>query len=303
VKLKHRVAPASSQQFLPRCREGGDATGSQRRSSWPVWPVWLVCLACSFAFLAALPARAQSQGPPELARNVGIDQRLNEEIPLELVFRDENGNAVQLRQYFGDRPVILALVYYECPMLCTQVLNGLLRSLMNLSLDVGKHFIVLSVSISPREKPALANSKKILYLSSYQRSGASQGWHFLTGDEPSIAQLARSVGFRYAYDPGSGQYAHASGIMILTPQGRISKYFYGIEYPSRDLRLGLVEASEGKVGSPVDQILLLCYHYNPITGKYGLLISRVIQGSGLVTVLALGCFFFVMFRHERQARV
>jgi protein SCO1/2 len=238
---------------------------------------------------------------PELLKDVGIDQKLNESIPLGLTFNDENGKPVELRQYFGSKPVILSLVYYNCPMLCTQVLNGLDRSLKNISLDLGKDYAVLTVSIDPTERPVLASAKQQLYTGMYGRAGAAQGWHFLTGSEPQIKQLANAVGFRYAYDPDSKQFAHASAIMVLTPEGRISRYFYGITYPSRDLRLGLVDASAGKIGSPVDAILLFCYHYDPGTGKYGLVISRVIQIAGGLTILVVGGLIFVLARREHYA--
>lgn len=235
---------------------------------------------------------------PALLKDVGVDQKLNESIPLDLQFKDEHGNPVELRQYFGSKPVILSLVYYNCPMLCTQVLNGLERSLKELSLEIGKDYTVVTVSIDPAEQPALAGAKQELYTGLYGRAGAAQGWHFLTGAEPQIKGLARAVGFRYAYDPDSKQFAHASVIMLLTPDGRISRYFYGITYPSRDLRLGLVDASEGKIGTPVDAILLFCYHYDPGTGKYGLIISRVIQIAGGLTILILGGLIFILGRRE-----
>jgi len=238
---------------------------------------------------------------PELLKDVGIDQKLNESIPLGLTFNDENGNPVELRQYFGGKPVILSLVYYNCPMLCTQVLNGLERSLKNVTLDLGKDYAVVTVSIDPTERPVLASVKQQLYTGLYGRAGAAEGWHFLTGNEPQIKQLANAVGFRYAYDPDSKQFAHASAIMVLTPEGRISRYFYGITYPSRDLRLGLVDASEGKIGSPVDAILLFCYHYDPGTGKYGLVISRVIQIAGGLTILVVGGLIFLLARREHYA--
>lgn len=261
-----------------------------------------ISLACGLGFFATLPARAQNQNEkPKLLRDVGIDQNLNAQLPLDLTFRDESGRNVQLREYFGPKPVILALVYYECPMLCTQVLNGLLTSLKGIPLDVGKQFNVVTVSFNPREKPGLAMNKKRVYVGLYGRPGAPEGWHFLTGDEAPIHQLADAVGFHYAYDNEADQYAHATAIMVLTPQGKISRYFYGIDYPSRDLRLSLVEASNNKIGSPVDQLLLFCYHYDPTTGKYGLVISNVLRAAALVTALVLGTFMFLMFRRERQA--
>lgn len=260
----------------------------------------------SFSLLA-YPAvwTAQLTGPvqnigvrPELLKDVGIDQKLNEAIPLGLTFRDETGSPAKLSEFFGQKPVVLALVYYNCPMLCTQVLNGLDRSLKDVPMDIGKDFNVVTVSIDSSEAPRLASAKRDLYTGIYGRPGAAQGWHFLTGEEPQIRQLANAVGFRYAYDADSKQFAHASAVMVLTPGGRISRYFYGITYPARDMRLGLVEASEGKIGSAVDQVLLFCYHYDPVTGKYGLLVSRVIKAGGLLTMLAIGILVVVLSRNE-----
>ncbi|GBC83575.1 hypothetical protein HRbin10_02725 [bacterium HR10] len=240
--------------------------------------------------------------PAPILQRVGIDQKLNAQVPLDLVFRDESGRAVALREYFGERPVILSLVYYECPMLCTLILNGLLRSLRALSFTAGREFIVLTVSFDPREGPELAAAKKRAYVRSYGRSEAERGWHFLTGEETAIRRLTEAVGFRYAFDAETGQFAHASGIMVLTPQGRVARYFYGIEYAPRDLRLGLVEAAQGKIGSPVDQLLLYCYHYDPKTGRYSMLIMNVLRLAGAATVLALGSFMLVMFRRERRKK-
>lgn len=258
-------------------------------------------VACAFGLLSGLPTRAENQNEkPSLLRNVGIDQKLNEQLPLDLNFRDETGKTVRLGDYFGNKPVILALVYYECPMLCTQELNGLLRSLQNIPLDIGKQFNVVTVSFNPHETPGLAANKKKVYVGIYGRPGASEGWHFLTGDEVPIQELTRAAGYHYAFDPASDQYAHATAIMVLTPQGKISRYFYGIDYPSRDLRLSLVEASNNKIGSPVDQVLLYCYHYDPATGKYGLIIANVLRLAASVTILVLGGFLWILFRHERK---
>jgi protein SCO1/2 len=259
----------------------------------------LLLLAYPVACPAQLSEPIQNIGVrPELLKEVGIDQKLNDVIPRDLAFRDENGAAVKLSEFFGQKPVVLSLVYYNCPMLCTQVLNGLDRSLRDVPMDICKDFEVVTLSIDPTESPKLASAKRDLYAGIYGRPDAAAGWHFLTGDESQIKQLANAVGFRYAYDPDSKQFAHASAIMILTPKGKISRYFYGIQYSSRDVRLGLVEASEGKIGSPVDQVLLFCYHYDPVTGKYGLLISRVIKAGGLLTVLAIGILVLVLRRHE-----
>jgi protein SCO1/2 len=227
-------------------------------------------------------AIAASVLPPGL-RDVGLDQKLNAQVPLDLRFRDETGRELPLSAYFGIRPVILALVYYQCPMLCTQILNGMVISLRGMSLESGRDFEVVSVSIDPTETPELAARKKAEYVRRYSKSPL--GWHFLTGTEPQIKQLAQAVGFRYAYDPKSKQFAHASAIMVLTPAGRLSRYFYGIEYPPRDLRLGLVEASENKIGTPVDQLLLYCYHYDPSTGKYSAIVMNIVRLAGALTLL------------------
>jgi protein SCO1/2 len=238
---------------------------------------------------------------PELLKQVGVDQKLNTSIPLGLTFRDEHGKTVALGQYFNGKPVILTLVYYNCPMLCTQVLNGLDRSLEQIPMSIGKDFSVVTVSIDPTDQPTLAEAKQAVYLGMYNRPGAAQGWNFLTGQESQIKQLAAAVGFRYAYDPDSKQYAHASVIMLLTPDGKLSRYFYGVTYPARDMRLGLVDASSGKIGSPVDEVLLFCYHYDPHTGKYGLLISHVVQLGGLATILIGGVFLILLFRGEHYS--
>jgi protein SCO1/2 len=250
------------------------------------------------------PAYAQNATVlPGPLREVGFDQRLNEQVPLDLVFRDESGKAVQLGDYIGTdptRPTVLALVYYECPMLCSLVLHGMLGSLKALSFDIGDEFNIVTVSFNPKETPELAAAKKKQYVESYGRPRAAEGWHFLTGREEAIQQLTQAVGFRYTYDHETNQYIHASGIVVLTPQGKISHYFYGIEYAPRDLRLGLVEASANKIGSPIDQVLLFCYHYDPATGKYGFLIMNAIRVAGFATVLALGTFIIVMLRRDRH---
>lgn len=240
----------------------------------------------------------QQTGLPVALQKVGIDQRLNEQVPLDLVFRDETGKQVRLADYFsGTKPVILSLVFYECPMLCNQVLNGLVSGLRAVPLNVGEDFNVVTVSFDPRETAALAARKKEMYIRQYKRAGASEGWHFLTGDQAAIKQLTDAVGFRYTYDPASNQFAHASGIMILTPQGKISRYFYGIEYSPKDMRLGLVEASGGKIGSPVDQILLYCYHYDPATGKYAWVLN-IYRLGGILTVLGMIALLLVMRRRN-----
>jgi protein SCO1 len=238
---------------------------------------------------------------PNVIKDIAFEQRLDAQVPLDLPFRDETGRDVVLGDYFRtDRPVILALVYYECPMLCTQVLNGLVSSLRPLKFNVGQEFDVVAVSFDPKETPGLARNKKAAYLDDYNRPETEAGWHFLTGDQASIETLTQAVGFKYRYDPGIDQYAHAAGITVLTPQGRVSRYFFGIEYSSRDLRFGLIDASQQKVGTLADQMLMLCYHYDPATGQYGLLTMRLLKAGGLLTMASMGTFWIVMFRRERR---
>ncbi len=283
-----------------RCEEYGclQMRGGGSRTERALLHLALLAMLGAFALPSAAQDSLPPNGLPQLLRDVGIDQKLNEQVPLDLQFRDETGRPVALREYFNGKPVILTLAYYECPMLCTQVLNGVLRSIQGIPLDASKQFRVVTVSINPREKPPLAASKKRVYIGLYGRPNAADGWHFLTGEEPAIKKLAQAVGFRYAYDPKTGQYAHASAIMVLTPDGRLSRYFYGIQYPSRDLRLGLVEASAGKIGTPVDQLLLFCYHYDPATGKYGVAILNVVRAAAVFTVVLLAVFLIALFRRE-----
>jgi protein SCO1 len=268
----------------------------------------IVAWACCCVLISALPAanqvfaQAADTQPPQL-RDIGIDQRLNEQMPLDPLFRDESGKTVRLGDYFGRKPVILTFAYYECPMLCTLVLNGLVKGMRTLPFDVGKQFEVVNISINPREGPKLAAAKKNTYIREYGRPGAAEGWHFLTGEESEIKRATEAAGFRYKYDTSSAQYIHASGIMILTPKGKFARYFYGIEYAGQDLRLGLIEAAEEKIGSPVDQVLLYCFHYDPVTGKYGLAINAIIRILGTATVLALGSFMLIMFRRDRRLKM
>jgi len=263
----------------------------------------IVC-ACVL-MLAVLPCAAQqlaSSQPPPL-RGVGIAQQMNQQVPANLIFRDETGKTVRLGDYFGKKPIVLSLVYFNCPFMCTDVLNGELRALQGIALDLGKDFEAVTVSFDPKDGPPEAALKNRIYTGMYGSRATSGGWHFLTGDQNSIQALTDAVGFRYAYDQPSQQFAHATSIMILTPEGRVARYFYGVQYPPRDVRLGLVEASEGKIGSPTDAALLLCYHYDPLTGKYGLVVSNVIRISGIVTTLVLGIFLWVMFRQEKYSLV
>jgi protein SCO1/2 len=243
--------------------------------------------------------RAES-GLPRVLRDVGFDQHLNEQVPLDLQFTDENDRAVRLGDYFQGKPVILVLAYYKCPMLCTQVLNGLVQALLGIPFDAGKEFQVVVVSFDPREKPPLAAAKKHTYLERYGRPGAEAGWHFLTGEEGAIRRLTEAVGFRYTYDPKSDQFAHASGILVLTPGGKVSRYFYDVSYSPRDVRLGLVEASENRIGSPVDQVLLYCFHYDPAEGKYGPVIMNLVRLGGVLTMVGIGVLVTVLWRQERR---
>ncbi len=256
------------------------------------------------ALLSAGTGAAQtvsSQTRPPGLEGVGIDQKLDAQVPLDLAFVDENGERVSLGRYFGDKPVLLTLVYYECPMLCTEILNGVLRAARTMNFQIGKEFEIVTVSIDPGETPRLAAEKKVYYAGGYGREGAAQGWHFLTGREEEIHRLADAVGFQYRYDPATDLYSHASSIMLLTPQGRVSRYFFGVEYSPRDLRLGMVEASENKIGSPIDQALLYCFHYDPATGKYSVVIMNVLRLAGVATVLAIASFILVMVARERRA--
>ena len=244
-------------------------------------------------------------GLPAALKDVGIDQHLNQPLPADAVFKDETGNEVNLGSYFGKRPIVVALVYYDCPMLCTQVLNGMISSFKTLSLKPGQDFDVISISFDPRETPALAAAKKnvyVNYLPESKRAGAHTGWHFLTGNEENIRRVTEAIGFRYRFDQSTNQFAHASAIYVVTPEGKLSHYFYGIEYAPRDLRLGLVEASQNKIGSTVDQLMLYCYHYDPETGKYGAVVMNMIRLGGVITVFCIGLLLLVL-RKRNSARV
>ena len=249
------------------------------------------------AQLSTDPGQTASTSP-SLFKQVRFDQRLGQQIPMDLNFLDEQGHSVTLRQMFDNRPVILTLAYYRCPMLCTLVLDGLVRALRQSNLEIGKDFNVITVSFDPSDTTALAATKHEMYSVRYARAGAETGWHFLTGKEPQIRELADAVGFHYAYDPASQQFAHASGVMILTPGGVLSQYTYGVSFSERDLRLGLVRASQNHIGSLVDQVLLYCYHYDPKTGKYGLLISNSLKIGGAATVLTLGLIVCLLIRKD-----
>ena len=259
-----------------------------------------VAMAVLTLALAALAPAAEER--PAALRAVGYDQRLGERVPLDLEFRDGAGATVRLGDYFGPRPVVLVPAYYQCPMLCTLVLNGLVSALRALSFDVGREFTVVTFSFDPRETPALAAAKKRTLLEGYRRPTADAGWHFLTGDEGSIRALTQAIGFRYAWDEAHQQFAHASGILVLTPDGTIARYFFGVEFPPKDLRLTLVEASAHRLGSVVDALLLFCFHYDPATGRYGRVAVDAVRAGGVLTLLGLATFVVVMLRRERVAR-
>ncbi|MFN7945383.1 MAG: cytochrome c oxidase subunit II [Blastocatellia bacterium] len=284
-----RMSVVSDQQSVVSGRQSAGGCGAR------AFALMIIVLLCGGA------AQAQNERP-QLLKQVGIDQRLNAQVPLDLVFRDEEGRTVRLGDYFNGKPVVLSLAYYKCPMLCTQVLNGLTGSLKTLAFDIGNQYNVITVSFNPRDSSNLAAAKKEAYLLRYNRPGAERGWHFLTGDEPSIKALTDAVGFHYAYDEKLDQYAHASGIMLLTPQGRIARYFYGIEYKPLDLRLGLIEAAQNKIGSPVDQLLLFCYHYDPASGKYGPVVMNILRLGGIITVLLIAGLILLLKPKFKTAR-
>lgn len=245
----------------------------------------------------ALPASSQLQA----LRDVGYDQKLGAQVPMDLVFRDETGAPVKLADAVGDKPTVLSLVYYECPMLCTLTLNGLVGALNALAFEPGRDFSLVTVSFDPRETPEQAQKRKQVYLQRYHKPGAPRAWRFLTGDKDTLLRLTQAVGFRYAWDERTKQFAHPAGVVVLTPDGRIARYLYGVEYAPKDLRLGLIEASQGRIGTPVDKLLLYCYQYDPMQGKYGATVLRIVRLAGLATLLGLGGFVAVALRRERSA--
>jgi protein SCO1/2 len=273
-----------------------------------------VCLILSTFALAAQPGQPAPAQPsysmqdgnlrpalPGALQGVGIDQRLNSQIPLDIVFRDEAGRSVPLSTFFASKkPVIFAPVYYRCPMLCTQILTGIESSLKAVTFNPGQDFEVVAFSFDPKDTPETAASKRELYIRRYGRPGTANGWHFLTGDAENIKRLCDALGFHVKYDASTDQFAHASAVMIATPTGKLSRYFYGVEYAPRDIRLGLVEASEGKIGSPVDQVLLFCFHYDPATGKYGAIAMGTLRAASALFVLIGGAFLVIVIRREKR---
>jgi protein SCO1/2 len=275
--------------------------GETKRGLIPVRVRNAILLALFFTLSSfwASPLSAHDERPVAL-RGVDLEQKLGSQVPLDLEFRDAAGRTVKLNDYFGRRPVILNLVYYNCEDLCPLVLEGLVRSLRPLTFNIGDQFDVVTLSFDARDTPALAAAKKSDALKQYARTGAAEGWHFLTGDETAIRRLTEAVGFRYNYESDKDRFGHASGIVLLTPEGKVSRYFYGIEFAPRDLRLGLIEASANQIGSPIDQLLLFCYHYDPATGKYSLMITNLIRLGAVATVLALAMFIGLMLRRDRN---
>ena len=277
-----------------------------KKTRWRV-----VAVSCLLVLAAAHAAGAGSDYKPEPGlpsstlpaplREIGFDQNLNARVPLDTAFNDESGRAVRLGDYFGQRPVVLLFAYYDCPMLCTVAINGLASALNVLSLEPGKDFEIVTVSFNPRDTPATASAKKASYIARYKQPGAAAAWHFLTGSQESIDRLTKAAGFRYVWDAETQQFAHPTGVMVLTSDGRLARYLFGIEYGPRDLRYAIVDASNGRVGSAVDSLLLFCYHYDPARGRYGVAIMRLIRAGGAATVLALGAFIFIMVRKEKQA--
>jgi len=261
--------------------------------------LFLASFAWSQAMTKGIMSPPASVRPPYL-ENVGIEQHLDAQVPADLAFVDDASRAVKLGDYFGKKPIILNLVYYNCTMLCGEALAGLTGALKVVKFDIGNQFEIVTVSFNPNETPAIAAAKKKDYLARYGRPGAAAGWHFLTGSPESINALTKAVGFQYQYDPKINQYAHATAIMILTPEGRISRYFYGVDFPPKDLRMGLVEATQGKIGNLTDAVLLYCYHYNPATGKYGAIVSNILKLGAVLTVLLLGGMLLILFRLEKS---
>lgn len=248
------------------------------------------------------PSQTTSSGLPDILKKVGIEQKLGDQLPLDTEFRDENGRVVKLGDFFSSgRPVILAFVYYECPMLCNEVLNGLTGSLKGISFDAGKEFDVVAISFDAREneKPDLAKNKKMSYMERYNRPGTEKGWHFLTGSQESIDKATQAAGFNYQWDEKSEQFAHAGGVIIVTPDGKLARYFYGIDYGPKDVKFGLMEAADKKVGNAAEQLFLYCYHYDPATGKYGLSVLRVMRLGGIATLVGIGVLLFVFLRRDK----
>ncbi|HUS12906.1 MAG TPA: SCO family protein [Pyrinomonadaceae bacterium] len=313
------VSLPERQSLSARC--GGKAAQARYSVSGMFLVFFIMLLTAHCSLLTVLGQFSQTQGNsplysarpyearvpnglPKALNGVGIDQKLNEQLPLDLRLTDENGKSVKLGDYFGKKPVVLALVYYQCPMLCNQILNGMVTAFKVMAFKPGEEFEVVTVSFDPRETAALAAAKKntyVNYLPEARRSGTAAGWHFLTGDEANIKLLTDAVGFHYHWDEATSQFAHASAIYLTTPEGRLARYFYGVEYAPRDLRLGLIEAADNKIGTPVDQLLLYCFHYDPATGKYGARVMNMMRVGGVATLLGVVVMLFAMRRRGAAA--
>ncbi len=256
-----------------------------------------ICLVLAALLTQTAPTYADGPAPNSL-KGVYFDQNLNAQVPLNLTFVDDEGKTVQLADYFNRKPIVLTLNYYHCPNLCSLELDQLAQSMADLQWNIGDEYEVVTVSIDPRETTAEAVESKWERLRAYARPNTGPGWHFLTGDQAAIASLTQAVGFHYVYDAKNDEYEHPTGVIVLTPQGKIARYLYGVDFPEKDLRLALTEASQGKIGSPVEQILLYCYHYDPVLGRYSLAATNLVQAGGILTVIVLGGFLFVMFRRD-----
>ena len=248
------------------------------------------------------PGEPASAMPPAL-REIGFDQLIDHQLPLDARFTDDEGHEITLGSLYGKRPVLLSFVYFTCPLLCTQVLNAMTATVSNLPLEAGKDFDLVVISIDPKDTPAVAAAKKAEFVHRYKDPTASAGWHFLTGTESEIRRTAAAAGFKYSWDEQTQQYAHPTGIIVSTPDGRLARYLFGLEFGPRDLKLALVDASEGKVGTLADQLLLYCYHYDPMTGRYGIYVMRVLRIAGVLTVFSIATFILVMLRKERSSQI
>ena len=273
------------------------------------WWATILCCALSAPVFAQVSSYGDKQSGenagdqlPQVLQKVGVSQHLNQQLPLDAVFVDETGKTVKLGDYFGSKPAILSLVYYTCPMLCSEELDGLTSALEMVKLTPGKDFNVVVVSIDPSDTPEQAAKSKALYVKRYGRPETAAGWHFLTGQRPAIDAVTSATGFGYVRVPGPdgrlSQFAHASSIEIVTPEGKLAQYYLGVEYSPKDLLLGLIDASGNKIGSPVANILTYCYHYDPQTNRHSLVVARVVQFGGMITVAGLGGFIFLMFRKD-----
>ena len=267
------------------------------------WRLAAALYIVAMILVGAGAAAAHDERRPAALRDVEFEQKLDQQLPLDVRVRDSDGNSVRLADYFAGKPVLLNFVYYRCRELCPLLSDGLVRVLSALSFDIGDQFDVITVSFDPTETAADAASAKAQYIKRYGRDGATRGWHFLTGERPAIDALADAAGFRYSYDARKNEFAHATGIVVVTPQGKLSRYYYGIDFSPRDLRLGLIEAAAGKIGSAIDQLLLFCYHYDPLTGQYNLIVTRVLRLAGVATVLALAGFIALMLRRDRRPQI